>query len=63
MGENMVRTQVYLPREMYNRLQQRASQHDLTLAMQIRAAGHRVRPWRARHELLQLSPDPSRGYV
>jgi len=38
MRENMVRTQVYLPREMYDRLQRRAGKHDLTLAVQIREA-------------------------
>jgi hypothetical protein len=38
MSENMVRTQVYLPRSIYDRLQKRAAKHDLTLAVQIRAA-------------------------
>ena len=38
MAENMVRTQVYLPRETYERLQKRAKQHDVTLALQIREA-------------------------
>lgn len=38
MSENMVRTQVYLPREMYDRLQKRAGKYDLTLAVQIRQA-------------------------
>ncbi len=38
MRENMVRTQVYLPREIYERLQKRAEEHDLTLAVQIREA-------------------------
>ena len=38
MSENMVRTQVYLPREMYDRLQQRAGKQNLTLAVQIREA-------------------------
>jgi hypothetical protein len=38
MSENMVRTQVYLPREMYDRLQKRAIRHELTLALQIRTA-------------------------
>jgi hypothetical protein len=38
MSENMVRTQVYLPREMYQRLQKRAAENDLTLALQIREA-------------------------
>jgi hypothetical protein len=38
MSENMVRTQVYLPREMYDRLQKRAGKHELTLALQIREA-------------------------
>ena len=38
MSENMVRTQVYLPREMYDRLQKRAIRDELTLAVQIRTA-------------------------
>jgi N-acetyl-beta-hexosaminidase len=38
MRENMVRTQVYLPRDIYERLQKRAAEHALTLAVQIRAA-------------------------
>jgi hypothetical protein len=38
MRENMVRFQVYLPRSIYERLQKRAAQHDLTLATQVRAA-------------------------
>lgn len=38
MSENMVRTQVYLPREMYDRLQKRAGKQNLTLAVQIREA-------------------------
>jgi hypothetical protein len=38
MSENMVRTQVYLPRSIYDRLQQRAAKLDLTLAVQIRTA-------------------------
>ncbi len=38
MSENMVRTQVYLPRAMYDRLQQRAGKQNLTLAVQIREA-------------------------
>jgi N-acetyl-beta-hexosaminidase len=38
MRENMVRFQVYLPRSTYERLQKRASQHELTLATQVRAA-------------------------
>lgn len=38
MSENMVRTQVYLPRDMYDRLQQRAGKQNLTLAVQIREA-------------------------
>ncbi len=38
MRENMVRTQVYLPRDMYERLQKRAEENDLTLAVQIREA-------------------------
>ena len=38
MRENLVRFQVYLPRSTYERLQQRAAQHALTLATQVRAA-------------------------
>ena len=38
MPENMVRTQVYLPRDVYHRLQKRAEKHNLTLAVQIREA-------------------------
>jgi hypothetical protein len=38
MSENMVRTQVYLPRAIYKRLQVRAKKNDLTLAVQIREA-------------------------
>ena len=38
MRENMVRTQVYLPRDIYRRLQKRAKENDLTLAMQVREA-------------------------
>lgn len=38
MAEKMVRTQVYLPRAIYNKLQERAEQQELTLALQIRAA-------------------------
>jgi hypothetical protein len=38
MSENMVRTQVYLPRNIYERLQRRAADQALTLAVQIRTA-------------------------
>ncbi len=38
MRETMVRTQVYLPRDVYQRLQKRAEENDLTLAVQIREA-------------------------
>lgn len=38
MAEKMVRTQVYLPRAIYEKLQARAEQQELTLALQIRAA-------------------------
>lgn len=38
MSENMVRTQVYLTRGTYERLQKRAKEHDVTLALQIREA-------------------------
>lgn len=38
MSENMVRTQVYLPRDIYQRLRRRAANQALTLAVQIRTA-------------------------
>ena len=38
MRETMVRTQVYLPRDIYRRLQKRAEENDLTLAVQVREA-------------------------
>ena len=38
MTENMVRTQVYLTRAVYDKLQQRAEKHGVTLALQIREA-------------------------
>jgi len=38
MSEKMVRTQVYLPRGVYDQLQRRAERHGLTLALQIREA-------------------------
>lgn len=38
MRETMVRTQVYLPRDIYQRLQKRAEENDLTLAVQVREA-------------------------
>jgi hypothetical protein len=38
MRENMVRTQVYLPHDIYERLQKRAEENDLTLAVQVREA-------------------------
>jgi hypothetical protein len=38
MRENMVRTQVYLSRDIYRRLQARAEKQGLTLAVQIREA-------------------------
>ena len=45
MSEKMVRTQVYLPRGIYDQLQRRAERHGLTLALQIREAleGYLVR--------------------
>src|SRR5262245_596225 len=45
MSEKMVRTQVYLPRGVYDQLQRRAERHGLTLALQIREAleGYLVR--------------------
>jgi len=36
--ENMVRTQIYLPRGIHRRLHERADKHGLTLAVQVRAA-------------------------
>ena len=38
MSDNMVRTQVYLPREVHATLTQRAEERGLTLAEQIRTA-------------------------
>ena len=38
MRENMVRTQVYLPRHIYRKLRERADKQGLTLAVQVRAA-------------------------
>jgi hypothetical protein len=38
MRETMVRFQVYLPRSTYERLQKRAEENNLTLAVQIREA-------------------------
>ena len=38
MAENMVRTQVYLPKGTYEALQERAEKQGLTMATQIRAA-------------------------
>jgi hypothetical protein len=38
MAERMVRTQVYLSRAIYDKLQARAQKQELTLALQIRAA-------------------------
>jgi hypothetical protein len=38
MTDNMVRTQVYLPRATYDALVERAQQEGLTMASQIRAA-------------------------
>ena len=38
MRESMVRTQVYLPRSVYDKLQTRAGKQGLTLAVQVRTA-------------------------
>lgn len=38
MNEPMIRTQVYLPREIYDELQARAQARQLTMAVQIREA-------------------------
>jgi len=38
MAEKMIRTQVYLPKEIYDELRQRAKKYRLTLAVQIREA-------------------------
>jgi len=38
MDEKMVRTQVYLPRDIYEQLKQRANQEGITMAHQIREA-------------------------
>jgi guanylate kinase len=38
MDEKMVRTQVYLPRDIYEQLKQRADKEGITMAHQIREA-------------------------
>lgn len=38
MSENMVRTQVYLPKDVYEQLKQRAEAEGVTMAAQIREA-------------------------
>lgn len=38
MSEHMVRTQVYLPRDIYDKLQERAEDQGITMAHQIREA-------------------------
>ncbi len=38
MTEKMVRTQVYLPRDLYEQLKQRADDQGITMATQIREA-------------------------
>ncbi len=38
MSTNMVRTQVYLPRDVYDRLHRRAEEQGITMARQIREA-------------------------
>ncbi len=38
MSSNMVRTQVYLPRDIYDKLQKRAEDQGITMAHQIREA-------------------------
>lgn len=38
MSEKMVRTQVYLPRDIYEQLKQRANEEGITMAHQIREA-------------------------
>ena len=38
MDEKMVRTQVYLPRDIYDQLKQRADDEGITMAHQIREA-------------------------
>lgn len=58
MRENMVRMQVYLPRDIYQRLQKRAEENDLTLAVQIRAAlEDYLRHASAEDEERVMSPD------
>lgn len=58
MSENMVRTQVYLPRDIYRRLQKRAEENDLTLAVQIREAlEDYLRHTAAEDEERVMSPD------
>jgi hypothetical protein len=54
MADNMVRTQVYLPKATYQALVERARQQGLTMAVQIRAA---------LDEYLQRSQDEDEGPI
>jgi predicted DNA-binding protein len=65
MRETMVRTQVYLPRAMYQRLQKRAAENDLTLAVQIREAVEDYLQHAAAEdeEVLMPADDPLRALV
>ncbi len=38
MKEKMIRTQVYLPRDIYSKLKKRANEEDISMAHQIREA-------------------------
>ena len=65
MRETMVRTQVYLPRDVYQRLQKRAAESRLTLAVQIREAlEDYLRHVETEDEEVLMSPDdPLRALV
>jgi hypothetical protein len=54
MADNMVRTQVYLPKATYTALVERARREGLTMAVQIRAA---------LDEYLQRSQDEAEGPI
>ena len=55
MSENMVRTQVYLPRGVYDGLQARAKKHGVTMAAQIREALESYAR-RAKHDEKEVEP-------
>ncbi|MBI5082181.1 MAG: hypothetical protein HZB17_12905 [Chloroflexi bacterium] len=55
MSENMVRTQVYLPRGIYNDLQARAKKQGITMAVQIREALENYAR-RGKHDEKEIEP-------